>query len=130
MTTDTDRQNRTAVAMTILDQIGWAAKAGLGYHNPAITEHGVAFKARILPLRKDGSRGDRPRNMLVEIDLNGCDLYEIRVSHTFGKTVTTHYASDTGAMGYDARQMRAIMYALDSDQWHDPINWDRYFQCN
>jgi len=125
MATATTLRDRT-IGMTILDQIGWAAKATIGYHQPRIIPNGVRFKARILPFRADGTRGTAPRIMDVEIVLNGCDLYEITVTYLNRRgTVTAHYESETGPMGDDALQLRATIHALDSDG-PEPLDMDIY----
>jgi hypothetical protein len=111
-----ENRHRSAVANTILEQIGRPALWTIGAHDYTIpAEGGLSFKARILPFKADGRRSDSPRNMDVTVTLNGMDLYEVKVTHRRGAKVTTHYESETGVWGMDFTQLRATIHALDSD---------------
>ena len=98
-------------ATTILKQIPSAVKMSLGYHAPRTIPGGVSFAARILPFNKDGKRSDKPRNMVVDITLNGMDYYDIEVWYLKSLNKVVHYE----ITNVTADQLGWILLALDYD---------------
>ena len=76
---DLTRQRSQEIASTIRSQCQSGVLMSLGARNYVATPNGLRFHATILPMRKDGTRGTRPRTMEVEIALNGRDYYDIAV---------------------------------------------------
>ena len=103
MTTTQDQ----SIGIEILHQISWGVKASLGFSKPVTVHNGVSFSARILPMRKDGTRGTRPRIMDVTIVLNGMDYYDITV--TCGDT--THVAIND----VDCFSLNRALLSIDYD---------------
>lgn len=104
------------IAATIRQQVGIGSLMSLGMHQPAALtvdgqEAGFAFKARILPITKNGQRGSAPRIMRVCIILNAGDLYDVEVSYVVRKKEVMHYE----ATNVGAEQISKIMLALDYD---------------
>lgn len=101
----------STTATTILRQIPSAVKMSLGFHAPRTIPGGVSFAARILPFNKDGKRSGKPRNMQVDITLNGLDYYDIKVWYLYQLEMVIHYE----ITNVTADQLGWILLALDYD---------------
>lgn len=103
------------VARTIHSQIDPMVlmSLGAGRCGYARTRNGaLAFQARILPFKKDGTRSERPRIMSVMIALNGDDYYDVKVRMQDNQgRVQTHFEQG----GVDAFSLSRLLLALDYD---------------
>ena len=115
------------IANTIRQQIDTRVLWAIGAHEFGFIRDqrgGLTFKTRILPMRKDGTRGTRPRIMRMTITLTGDDLYDIEVGYLSQSRWVTHYRES--GLYWDA--LTPTILALDSDTDGDPINRDIFFR--
>ena len=104
------------VAAEIKRQIGLGALMAVGAHQfrHTLMEGGspaLAFRARILPMRKDGTRASAPRIMHVLIWLTAADDYGIRVAYVNRHRLVKHYE----ASGIYADRLERVILSLDWD---------------
>lgn len=72
---------------------------------------GAMWNVRIIPMRKDGTRGTRPRVMKLRIELTHRDDYNITVDYINRGKPVTHYTAE----GVYCDQLAKILLALDWD---------------
>lgn len=122
MTTTTDPRpvydmaRAAEVAATIKRQIDRNVLASLGAHDFLSTcmdggSPALAFRARILRMKADGTRSTQVRNMHVLIWLTDRDDYGIRVSFIERFQLVKHYE----ASGIYADRLSRLLLALDFD---------------
>lgn len=99
------------IASIIKRQIGVGSLMALGASDFYATDGGLRFTARILPFTTSGARSGRAAKMLVEVKLNGLDLYDVRVVQVKGFDVVEHYSTKN----VDATSLPALTLALDWD---------------
>lgn len=128
--TDTEREEArtyarevaSEVAEIINDQVQIGVLWSLGAHKfrATVTANNLpaaAWTVRVLPFRKDGTRGTQARNMSLTVALNGMDYYDITVTYPStrtGETVTHLEYSDV-----DVFNLNRILLSIDSDTDRD-----------
>jgi hypothetical protein len=111
------RASRAAsVAAEVKRQIGMGPLMSLGAHEFRHTlmdggSPALAFRARILPMKKDGTRASAPRIMHVLIWLTDADDYGIRVAYVNRGRLVKHYE----ASGIYCDQLARLILSLDFD---------------
>lgn len=110
------------VAQTIRQQIGlgvlWSLGAtALHYGTEKNGNPFLGMAVRILPYRKDGKRGSRPRVMRLRVELTPADLYDITVEYTQRNRHTGDYEKITHFTATDVYcdQLSRLLLTLDSD---------------
>lgn len=103
------------VAQTIRQQIGlgvlWSLGATAFHYGTKDGNPYLGMDVRILPYRKDGKRGSRPRVMRLRVELTPADLYDITVEYIQRYEKITHFT----ATGIYCDQLSHLLLSLDSD---------------
>lgn len=109
--------NATAdvTAGAIFNQIEDGVKMSLGMHNPSVIHTpspGLTFLVRILPFRKDGTRGLSARVMRVTITQNPSGWFDVLVSYQIRRAGDKIHFKRTDVHPKDLNE---LMLALDYD---------------
>jgi len=104
------------IGSEILNQIQWGVKASLGMHDVFYSskgnDHGIACQIKILPFLKSGRRGRAPRNVRMDITLNGLDYYDISIGYIEKNlTWTEHFSIEN--VGVES--LNSLLLSIDWD---------------